>query len=242
MFLWLILRRLGLPKSSAIHILFNCRIFDRELNVSFWKLISAVLAVTILILIFLWFFMKTETHFFLWLIAFIRLIFRIACHLKLLFFYIWECRRVRTPAINLKCTGCDTFLLKVTGRKKIVNEANAFSLSLQRIIVVNDILYKKYWFFIYKKKNPKKDSESETERDPSSESDTDDPTFEIQTKENNYWGRMYRNSHPTVATHKYCCICLLSNNLTTIPEEARISAYIKKKSIYHVKIDVVKVT
>ena len=33
----------------------------------------------------------------------------------------------------------------------------------------------------------------------------------------------------TVATHKYCCLCFSTSNLTTIPEEARAQSYVKKK-------------
>ncbi|GAB1860468.1 SWIM-type domain-containing protein [Camponotus japonicus] len=141
----------------------------------------------------------------------------------------------RTATKNLKCAGCDTFLKKITGKKKIVknaNEAHDFSSTLQRIIVANDILCKKCRLSIYKKKNPEKDVESETERDPPSESDNDDPTFEIQFRPKETITEVERIEIPiqrTVTTHKYCSICLLSNNLTTIPEEARISAYIKKK-------------
>lgn len=71
----------------------------------------------------------------------------------------------RTAIKILKCAGCDTFLNKVAGKKKIVNNANEahdFSSSLQRIIVVDDILCKKCRLSIYKKKNPEKDAESET--------------------------------------------------------------------------------
>ena len=33
----------------------------------------------------------------------------------------------------------------------------------------------------------------------------------------------------TVATHKYCCICFSTKNLTTVSEDARNQCYIKKK-------------
>lgn len=140
----------------------------------------------------------------------------------------------KISAINLKYAGCDTFLKKTTDKKKIVknvNKANDFSSSLQRIIIVNDILCKKCRLFIYKKKNPEKDAESETERDPPIESDTDDPIFEIEfkPKKTTEVECIEILIQRTVATHKYCCICLLLNNLTTIPEEVQISAYIKKK-------------
>lgn len=146
----------------------------------------------------------------------------------------------------MKCAGCNTFLKKIKGKKKIVknvNEANNFSSSLQRIIIVNDILCNKCRLSIYKNKNLGKDAESETERD--SPSDTDDPTFEIQFRPEETITEIECIEIPiqrTVATHKYCCICSLSDNLTIIPEEARISAYIlRKKSTYHVEIGVVKV-
>jgi len=141
----------------------------------------------------------------------------------------------RTAAVNLKYAGCDTLLIKVKGKKKIiknVNEANDFSSCLQQIIVVNDILCTKCRLSIYKKKYPEKDAESETERDLPSESDTDNPTFEIQFRPKEAIIEVEYIEIPiqrTVTTHKYCCICSLSNNLTMIPEKARISAYIKKK-------------
>jgi len=126
-------------------------------------------------------------------------------------------------------------LIKVKGEKKIiknVNEANDFSSSSQQIIVVNDILCTKCRLSIYKKKYPEKDVESKPERDLPSESDTNFDPFEIQFRPKEAITEVKYIEIPiqrTVTTHKYCCICSLSNNLTIIPEETRISAYIKKK-------------
>ena len=33
--------------------------------------------------------------------------------------------------------------------------------------------------------------------------------------------------HRTISTHKYCCICSAINNLTVVPQEARMQSYIK---------------
>ena len=41
-------------------------------------------------------------------------------------------------------------------------------------------------------------------------------------------------------THKYCCICSLSSNLTRISEEALIAACIKKESIYQMESELLK--
>ena len=64
------------------------------------------------------------------------------------------------------------------------------------------------------------------------ESINNDPTFEIILKSNDEIpdvGRIQLPIQRTVATHKYCCLCLSTTNLTTIPEEARAQSYVKKK-------------
>lgn len=89
-----------------------------------------------------------------------------------------------TLTVHLKCAGCDKFLNKVKGKKKMIhneNEANAFARLFQRNIIVNDILCNKCRLSIYSKS--KKNSKSEIERDLSPfELTSDDPTYEVQFK------------------------------------------------------------
>ena len=93
----------------------------------------------------------------------------------------------KTVALVSKCAGCDALLRKVTGKKKHVkneSEANDFSSSSTRMIIVDDSLCDKCRLCVYEK-NPEKNVEPETERDPSSESETDNPSLEIWTKGRN---------------------------------------------------------
>lgn len=138
-----------------------------------------------------------------------------------------------TLTVHLKCAGCDKFLNKVKGKKKMIhneNEANAFARLFQRNIIVNDILCNKCRLSIYSKS--KKNSKSEIERDlPPFELTSDDPTYEVQFKSKNISEVEYVEMHiqRTVATHKYCCICSATKNIIVIPEEARMQSYTKKK-------------
>lgn len=139
-----------------------------------------------------------------------------------------------TLTTHLKCTGCDMLLRKIKGKKKLIrneDEANVFGRSLQRTIIINDIICNKCRLSIYKKQKPKKESESEIETDLQSfESTSDDPTFEVQFKSKETEIEYVEIPiQRTVATHKYCCICSATENLMVIPEEARMQSYIKKK-------------
>jgi len=134
--------------------------------------------------------------------------------------------------VHLQCAGCDIALNK-NGRKKLVlngEEANSFSSCLKRTISVNDILCHRCRLSIYRKKESENDSELERDL-PSSES-TSDPIFEVQLQPKEAMPEVEYIEIPiqrTVSTHKYCCICSSTNNLTVIPEEARMQSYIKKK-------------
>ena len=58
------------------------------------------------------------------------------------------------PKINVQCAGCDAFVNKRKGKKKTIKnetDANDFSLSLNRIIMVNDILCHSCRLSMYKK-------------------------------------------------------------------------------------------
>lgn len=85
---------------------------------------------------------------------------------------------------------------------------------------------------IYQKKVLDNYNNSETEEVTSSDLNREDPTFEVHSKSKE------RISEPelveiamsrTVSTHKYCCICSLNDDLIVIPEEVRISTYIKTR-------------
>jgi len=130
---------------------------------------------------------------------------------------------------NLKCAGCDKFLHKVSGQKKKIqteDEAIYFSNMLQRTITVRAILCGKCRLFQFKKN--KLDIEDESDK----QSTSNDPTVSIQLKsevnESND-ERIEVEIQRTVSTHKYCCICSATKNITVIPEEARMQSFIKMR-------------
>lgn len=129
------------------------------------------------------------------------------------------------PSLNkLTCAGCDVILRKTRGKKKLMNttdEAKAFSSCLKRVIVVGDILCCKCRLTVYREDNCDKNLDCETETDLSAfESTSNDPTFEVKLKSNQadseieYVEILMQRS---IATHKCCCFCFSSNNITIIP-------------------------
>ena len=119
------------------------------------------------------------------------------------------------PKINVKCAGCDAFVNKMKGKKKTIKNAT----------VVDSL-------FIKKTVKNVSNFDEENASPSVSESTNNDPTFEIKFKSNDEIPDVERIHLPiqrTVATHKYCCLCFSTMNLTTIPEEARAQSYIKKK-------------
>jgi hypothetical protein len=133
--------------------------------------------------------------------------------------------------VHLQCAGCDITLNR-NGRKKLVRngeEANSFSRCLKRTISINDVLCHKCRLSIYKKVFEKNDSELEIDTHLSSSKLTSDPTFEVKLKSKEATLDAEYIEIPiqrTVSTHKYCCICASTKNLTVIPEEARMQSYI----------------
>lgn len=133
------------------------------------------------------------------------------------------------------CAGCDIFLRKSMGKKKLIKnevEANTFSCSLKRVIAIDDMLCNKCRLSIYRWNYDKK-PDYRTEAVLSSPKSTSaDPLFETKIKlkeavsETEYIEILMQR---TVATHKYCCICSSTKNITVVPEEARMQSYIKKK-------------
>ena len=72
---------------------------------------------------------------------------------------------------------------------------------------------------------------SQNENDPSG-SVSDDPVFKVQLKSEKEKWELERVDVPiqrTVSTHKYCCVCFETKDLTIIPEEARTQSYVKQK-------------
>ena len=128
-----------------------------------------------------------------------------------------------------QCAGCSKLLKKITGLKKTISnedEAMLFSSKLQRTIIVNDILCSKCRLTQYKEEKLDLDAEStssQTENDQSG-SVFDDPVFKVQLKSEKEKSELERIEIPiqrTVSTHKYCCVCFETKDLTIIPEEAR---------------------
>ena len=114
------------------------------------------------------------------------------------------------PKINVECAGCDAFVNKRKGKKIIHNatESNDFSLCLNRIIVVDDILCHSCRLSFYKiglKNVLNSDKEDASPSD--NESINNDRTFEIKLKSNDKIPDVERIEFPiqrTVANHKYC--------------------------------------
>ena len=135
--------------------------------------------------------------------------------------------------INVRC--CEVFLRKTKGKKKMIKNvtgANHFSLALKRKIDVDDILCNSR-LSVYKK-NLNNDSHTNLESASSSDNESvsiKDPSFEVKLKSNNQTPHVEcieLHIQRTIATHKYCCLCSSTMNLTTIPEDARMQSYIQK--------------
>jgi len=137
------------------------------------------------------------------------------------------------PLKNPRCPGCDKFLFKKRGQKKKIeteDEATIFSTKLQRTIVVNDILCSKCRIFQYKKE--KLDVDFSIFGNDQSQSTSDDSSINIRLKPEVQESNIERIEVPiqrTISTHKYCCLCSATTNLSVIPEEARMQSYIKTK-------------
>jgi len=137
------------------------------------------------------------------------------------------------PLKNSRCPGCDKFLFKKRGQKKKIeteDEATIFSTKLQRTIVVNDILCSKCRIFQYKKE--KLDVDFSIFGNDQSQSTSDDSSINIRLKPEVQESNIERIEVPiqrTISTHKYCCLCSATTNLSVIPEEARMQSYIKTK-------------
>jgi len=110
------------------------------------------------------------------------------------------------------------------------DEATIFSTKLQRTIVVNDILCSKCRIFQYKKE--KLDVDFSIFGNDQSQSTSDDSSINIRLKPEVQESNIERIEVPiqrTISTHKYCCLCSATTNLSVIPEEARMQSYIKTK-------------
>lgn len=137
-----------------------------------------------------------------------------------------------TFAIRQKCPGCNIYLINSTGRKKLIaseQEANIYSISLQRTINVGDIICKKCRLSIYRQTKSKETPELNTANDFVPDSIDNNSTFEIvKSKEAiSEVERVEVFVQRTIATHKACCICGSTADLRVIPEETRIQSYIK---------------
>lgn len=133
--------------------------------------------------------------------------------------------------IREKCPGCDCLLIHSSGRKKQIEnaqEANNYSISLQRAIFVDDIICQKCRLSIYRKKKPEQSFDLNTEIDVPESMDSD-PTFEI-VESNVSTSEIERVEvlvQRTISAHNYCCFCSSKKDLRVIPEETRIQCYIK---------------
>ncbi|XP_018403017.1 PREDICTED: uncharacterized protein LOC108779943 [Cyphomyrmex costatus] len=136
-----------------------------------------------------------------------------------------------------RCAACSKYLHKTSGTKKVIineEEASIFSNYLQKTIVVQDILCSKCRLFQNKKKKLDEDVDStfSVEYGDHSESSSNDPTFSmnLKTVENKANYEKIEVQLPrTVSTHKYCCLCNSQTNLTVVPKEACLQAFIKKQ-------------
>lgn len=144
---------------------------------------------------------------------------------------------IKINSISCKCAGCDAYLVNTKGKRKLIaneEEANTFSLFLQRTINVDDIICQKCRLSIYKKKNSKKDAEIHFEQDSVCDAINDDLKFEMVLKSKESVPEVEHIEifvKRTVATHKFCCICGSTKDLRVILDEARFQCY-SKKQIY----------
>ncbi|KAI4473668.1 hypothetical protein M0804_015242, partial [Polistes exclamans] len=157
---------------------------------------------------------------------------------------------------NPKCCVCSKFIKKVPGAPKHIEsdgDAAKFSTIFNRPIIVGDILcsccrVKKY------KKTKLDDEETETveeneltsdisdlsgmlERTESnlssmtlSQSSSDDPSYHLNLVSHDTEECIEIQIERTVATHRYCCVCNISNtNLVLVPQDARTQCFIKRR-------------
>ena len=74
--------------------------------------------------------------------------------------------------------------------------------------------------------------EYDFDSDISLESEVEEPTFarKVRSKSEDFTDEyICDHMQRIVSTHAYCCVCYLNNNLTVVPQEARIQSYVKRK-------------
>ena len=110
-------------------------------------------------------------------------------------------------------------------------EAKAFSSCLKRVIDVGDIICCECRVNVYREDNSDKNLYCKTETDISAfDSTSNDPIIYVKLKSNQADSEIEYVGIPvqrSVATHKYCCFCFSSNDITVIPAEARTQCYIR---------------
>lgn len=160
-----------------------------------------------------------------------------------------------TPeANNPKCCICSKYLKKMPGTPKHIKsdeEAEEFSTVFECPIVVGDILcsncrVKKYKKTKLEDENQELSLEDELPSDRSdllertesslstmtlSQSSTDDPSIHLDVAcDDEIEECIEVQMKRTVATHRYCCVCSVSNqNLVVVPQDARMQCFIKKR-------------
>ncbi|XP_044578872.1 uncharacterized protein LOC123261347 [Cotesia glomerata] len=138
-----------------------------------------------------------------------------------------------------KCINCNIYLRKAVGYKKVVmtiNEANIATEKIGKRVLVNDAFCSKCRVISTRPPILKNTQDSSADQvsiksQPiffqsssttiSSVSSSEDPSYVIEEKMEEELEFVELGFPRIISTHKYCCLCGLSANITIVPFEAR---------------------
>ncbi|XP_044586031.1 uncharacterized protein LOC123266063 [Cotesia glomerata] len=138
-----------------------------------------------------------------------------------------------------KCINCNIYLRKAVGYKKVVmtiDEANIATEKIGKRVLVNDAFCSKCRVILTRPPILKNTQDSSADQvsikskpifsqssstTVSSVSSSEDPSYVIEEKMEEELEFVELGFPRIISTHKYCCLCGLSANITIVPFEAR---------------------
>jgi len=136
------------------------------------------------------------------------------------------------PLKNPRCPGCDKFLFKKRGQKKKLKlkmKQRFFLPNFNERLLLMISCVQNAEFFNIKRRI---DVDFSIFGNDQSQSTSDDSSINIRLKPEVQESNIERIEVPiqrTISTHKYCCFCSITTNLSVIPEDARMQSYIETK-------------
>lgn len=146
-----------------------------------------------------------------------------------------------------KCINCNIYLRKTVGYKKVImtiDEANIATEKIGKRVFISDTFCGKCRIILTRPSILKNTEDSPADRvsiesqpissqssstTVSSVSSTEDPSYVIQEKMEEELEFVELGFPRIIATHKYCCICGSSTNITIVPFEARKQVFSKRR-------------